>query len=223
MRPSGKEGFGYLVKFEAEITGDGTTALAQDGFYWITKKAETASAFPASSPEGEDVGVDDFVYLKSGTVLAAGDAVKPMTLEFLGFCRDIDTTSQKQKFDDTTQADVRAGIKSYTESALSEVTGSISGYYETDSQAQELVERRFRAIIKDEGGTVTRLPTIGGVFHFMLSLRETSTVGELEVWEYKPMIIDQLTQKKPLEGLQEFNFNYTIDGKHHPAVYKRRI
>ena len=79
-------------------------------------------------------------------------------------------------------------------------------------------------IIADDGaGAITRKPIRTGVWHFMMSRRETTEVGEVEVWEYKPMIVEQLTQRKPLEGTQEFNFNYTIDGKSHPAVYKRTI
>lgn len=225
MRPGGKEGFGYKVTFGAEIEGDDTTALTE-GWYQVVAKAET-SALPskdAGIEGGEDIGPGDIFYGTSDITPATGDKVKPITLTFLSFVKDIEKSASKQKFDDTTQEDVKSGVKSFTESALSEATGSISGYYETGSEAQEEIEGRFSVIIADDGaGAITRKPIRTGVWHFMMSRRETTEVGEVEVWEYKPMIVEQLTQRKPLEGTQEFNFNYTIDGKSHPAVYKRTI
>lgn len=226
MRPGGKEGFGYKVAFGAQIEGDGTTPLTA-GFYQVVERAEEASGLPAKDAgveDGQDIGPGDIFYGTSEITPATGDTVKPMTLTFLSFVKDIEKSSSKQKFDDTTQEDVKSGIKSFTESALSETTGSISGYYETGSEAQEEIEGRFAVIISDDGaGNVTRKPVKTGVWPFMMSRRETTEVGEVEVWEYKPMIIDQLTQRKPLEGTQEFNFNYTVDGKSHPAVFKRVI
>lgn len=228
MRPGGKEGYGYQVELGVEIIGAvGGTPLPKAGFYWVTGRAPAASGLPAKDAlltDGADIGVDDFFWGEVEVSLVEGDKVKPMNLTFLGFCRDIDGSSSKQKFEDTTQADVKSGSKSFTESALSETTGSVSGYYETGSPAQEEIERRFKVVIThDAAGKVTRRPLLGGVWPFMLSRRETSEVGEVEIWEYKPMIVDSLSQKKPLEGNQEFNFNYTIDGKAHPAVYKRTI
>ncbi len=225
MRPGGKEGKAYTVAFGVEIVGDALAALPADGFYMVTARA-VASALPDKDPAivgGADIGVNDFFWGTTDLVPAVGDKVKRMTLTALGFAKDVQGQSSKQKFDDTTQEDVAAGVKSFTESVLSESTGSISGYYETDSPAQEEIERRFRVVIHQEGAYVTRKSILSGVWPFMLSRRETTEVGEIEVWEYKPLIVDQLTNGKPLEGVQEFNFNYTVDGKSHPAVFKRKV
>lgn len=225
MRPGGKEGFGYKVSFGTQIEGDGTTPLSA-GFYQVVARASGSSTLPTKDTGidgGEDIGEGDIFYGTSDITPASGDIVKPMTLTFLSFVKDIEKSASKQKFDDTTQEDVRSGVKSFTESALSETTGSISGYYETGSEAQEEIENRFAVIISDDGTNITRKPIKTGVWPFMMSRRETTEVGEIEVWEYKPLIVEQLTQRKPLEGTQEFNFNYTVDGKSHPAVYKRTI
>ncbi len=225
MRPGGKEGFGYKVAFGTEIVGNDTDTLGTAGFYQITAKAESSN-FPSKDSGidgGQDLAVNDIFYDDGTLVMADGDKTIPITLTLLGFAKDVEGQSSKQKHEDTTQEDVKDGYRSYSESALSESTGSVSGYYETNSDAQEEIENHFKVIIKDDGTNITRKPVKTGIFPFMLSRRETTETGEIEVWEYKPMIVDQLTQRKPMDGTQEFNFNYTVDGKSHPRTYKRTV
>jgi hypothetical protein len=61
------------------------------------------------------------------------------------------------------------------------------------------------------------------IFLIMLSRRETTEVGEMEIWEYKPSIVDSLSKKKPMDGSQEFSFNYTVVGNQYPFVYRRKV
>ena len=224
MRPGGKEGFAYDMDLGAEIAEAG--ALPADGFYLITGKAAEGSGLPSKDSgitDGEELTVGDIFHGTTSVVLVAGDKVKPYTLTMLGFVSDVSQTKSKNKTENTTQTDVKNGTRSYVEGALSEKTGSMSGYYDVGSASQEKVERRFDVVVKDDGTHITRCPRISGVWPIMLSRRETSEVGEMEVWEYMPLLVDQLTQSKPMDGNQEFSFNYTIDGKGSPFVYKRTI
>ena len=224
MRPGGKEGFIYEIEPETEIKTAG--ALPKDGFYKITGIAAAGSGIPRKDSavvNGEDLGIGDIFYGTTDITLVAGDSVIPWNLNMLCFASDNSETKSKSKTENTTQCDVKNGTRSYAEGALSEKTGNINGQYETNSPAQERIERRFDVIVKDDGEHITRLPMLKGIWPLMLSRRETDEVGEIEVWEYIPAIIDQIQQDKPMDGTQPFNFNYTIDGKEKPFVYKRKI
>lgn len=224
MRPGGKEGFLYGMTFGAEISAAG--ALPAAGFYLITGKAAEGSGIPAADSaitDGSALGVGHIFYGKTTHTLVSGDKVKPITLTLLCFASDNSETKSKSKTENTTQCDVKNGTRSYVEGALAEKTGSISGYYEVGSAAQEEIERRFDVVVRDDGTKITRLAIKKGIWPLMLSRRETTEVGEEEVWEYMPCIIDQVTQTKPMDGNQEFSCNYTIDGKENPFVYKRKI
>jgi len=222
MRPGGKEGFGYSVAFGPAIT---TGDLTKGEMYQVLTVGET-TALPVKDSaiaDGESLGPHDIFIAPSAITLATGDSVRLMTRTFLTFMKDDEDSNSKSKFEDSTQDDVKQGVKSFQESALSESTGSISGFYETESPEQEEIERRFRIIIKDDGTKITKLPVKTGIWNFLLSRRETAEAGEVEIWEYKPILVDQLTRKKPVEGTQEFSFTYTVDGKSHPRIYKRVV
>lgn len=227
MKPSGKDGFGYSVAFGATINGaGGGTTIVADGFYLIVARAPAASGLPvkdAGIADGDDPGVGDLCYLTTDDTLVVGDSVKLLTLTLIGWMTDDEQSASKQVIDNSTQENVRNGVKGYAEGAFVEKTGSLTGQYDVGSASQELIERRFGAVIKDDGTNVTKLALVSGPFHFMLSRRETSEVGEVEVWEYKPVIPTQLTQRKPMDGTQEFNMSYTVDGNYKPATYKRTI
>jgi len=213
MRPGGKEGFIYEAEFGVEITTIG--ALPDECFYKITAKAETGSGLPAALPVGY------WFYNKPAVTLVEGDAVKPVTITKLTFARDDEDSSSREKFDDTVQVDA---VKSFSLGKSTEKSGSINGYFETGSDAQKRIENHFSEIIEDDGaGAVTMSGIDSDIFHILLSRRETTEVGEVEIWEYKPSIVDSLSKKKPMDGAQEFSFNYTVDGKQYPFVYRRTV
>ncbi len=224
MRPGGQEGFAYGMTFGAEISAAG--ALSANGFYLITGKAAEGSGLPAKDPtisDGLAIGVGHMFYGRTSHVLVSGDKVKPITLSLLSFATNISNTKSKSKAENTTQSDVYNGTRSYAEGALSEKTGSLGGYYEVGDAMQEEIERRFDVVVRDDGTYITRLAIKKGIWPIMFSRRETTEVGEIEVWEYMPLLVDQISQTKPMDGPQEFSFNYTIDGKENPFVYKREI
>ena len=226
MRPGGKEGKSYHVTLGPEIVGDGVATVGEAGIYQVLAIGEP-TALPGKEDDivgGVTLGVGDILFLSAVFAPAAGDTVRLFGLTKLGFARDVDTSRSRQKFDNSTQEDVERGVKAFVVSNLTETTGSVSGYLDVDSAAQRELEAFFGSVLEqDAAGKVTRRPTNPGLFHFLLSRRESTEVGEVEVWEYKPMIVDQLQQKKPLEGVQEFNFNYTVDGAAHPAVLRRVV
>lgn len=227
MKPAGKDGFGYEVTFGAAIPGTAQgAAVPGRGFYMIVARAAAGSVLPAhdaSLAGGAALGPGDFCWLEGTELLPLGDSVRRMTIDLIGWMTDDEQSASKQVFDQSTAENARRGVKAYAEGAFVEKTGSLTGQYDVGSPSQEMIERRFGAVIKDDGTLVTRLPIVSGPFHLILSRRETSEVGEMEVWEYKPCILTQLTQRKPMDGTQEFNCSYTVDGNYKPAVYKRRI
>lgn len=226
MKPSGKDGFGYELTFGTAIVGSGEgVPITVAGLYKVVTRAASASGLPGknSSLDGADTSAGDLIYLDTSISLEVGDSVLPITRSLIGWMNDDDQTGSKQVFDQSTQENVANGVKAYAEGAFVEKTGSLTGQYDVGSASQELIERRFGAVIKDDGTNVTKLPVVSGPFHLLISRRETSETGEVEVLEYKPIIPTQLSQKKPMDGTQEFNISYTVDGNYKPVVYKRTI
>jgi len=213
MRPGGKDGYIYGMTFGAQVIEAGSLTAGE--WYRIDAKG-AATTLPSALEVGEG-----FICPAAGIVLAADDKATPITISKLAFVTDDEDSSSKQKYEDTVQVDE---VRSYQQGKKPEITGSVSGYYETDSAEAEEIENKFKVIIKDDGaGNITRKVLDGNEFHTMISRRETTEVGETEVWEYKPMIVDQLSQGKPMDGNQPFKFNYTINGKFKPFVYKRVV
>jgi len=226
MRPTGKEGFLYGVKFGAALTGGSGVVVPGDGFYRIKSRAASGSGIPENNPlieRGQALGPGDFYFALQGQKLADGDALIPMTLKKLSFTTDVSAAAQGQSIDVTTQIDVETGSRAYAPSAFKERSGSINGLVDTDSEEQRELLNEFSAVIVDDGGYVTRLPSETDVHHFMLSRRETNTEGEVEVWEYFPVIVESFQMDKPVDGACPFNFNYKVDGKSRPAIVYRTV
>jgi hypothetical protein len=226
MRPTGKEGFLYGVKFGALLIGGEADEVPEDGWYKIRSRAAAGSGIPGKDPSlirGEALKAGDFYFAKKGQPLAAGDSLVPMRLKKLSFTTDVSAAAQGQAIDVSTQIDVESGARAFEPSAFKERSGSINGQVDTDSEEQRELINEFNAVIVDNGSSVTRLPAKTGVHHFMLSRRETITEGEVEVWEYFPIIVESFQMDKPIDGVCPFNFNYKVDGKNGPGIYYRMI
>ena len=131
---------------------------------------------------------------------------------------DVSNSRNGNKTDITTQENVESGVREYTVSPFTEGSGTINGMVETDSPAQRTLLNQFSLIAEDDGEHVTVYPAKQRKQEFMLSRRETETVGETAMWEYFPITVDSLTMDKPLDGAQNFNFNYSLDGGSNPGV-----
>ena len=226
MRPTGKEGFLYGVKFGQPIAGGDGAEIPHDGFYKILGRAPAGSGIPDRDPSivrGETLKPGNFYYARKGQPLEEGDAVIFMDKKKLAFTTDVSASAQGQAIDVSTQIDVEGGARAYEPSAFKERSGSINGQVDTDSGEQRELINEFSAVIVDDGEYVTRLPSKTGVHHFMLFRRETIAAGEVEVWEYFPIIVESFQMDKPVDGVQTFNFNYRVDGKSGPGIYYRKV
>jgi hypothetical protein len=213
-RLSGSKNYLYLGELGTEVVGNGATPLSGEKFFKITAKGG-ASTFPATSVVG------DVVYNKPAITPATGDKAKPVTLTKLGFVTNVPQGASKEKFEDTVQSD---DVKSFSESDKSEITGNVDGYFVAEAAKLADILNRFFRVVSDNGaGAVTYAPTTVGTFHFFLGRNETVVVGEIEIMEYMPSIVDSLTVDKPMDGKQTFGFGYTVVGAERPSIYNRTI
>ena len=150
--------------------------------------------------------------------LATGDSVIPLELALIGFVKDVSNQKQGSSFDVSTQENLESGIREWITGAFTDSNGTINGTFETDSDAQRELLNQFEEISVDDGTHITRLPAKQRNLDFMMSRRETDIPGETAVWEHFPVIVESVQMDKPLDGEQNFNFNYKVDGGNNPGV-----
>lgn len=226
MRVTGKDGFLYSVRFGEPLVGGADVRITEAGFYKIKSKAATSSGIPSKNPadtDAVDLGVDMVYWAKAGQTLAEGDAVVPLKLTKISFVTDVSDSSQSTSHDVTTQADIDTGLRAYVPGAFKERTGSISGYVDTGSEEQRELLKEYRMVAVDDGTNVSVYKSTTAVHHYMLSRAETVPEGDMEMWEYFPVITEQLQMDKPMDGTQPFNFNYRVDGSSGPmTIFKQK-
>ena len=227
MKPGGKDGKLYKIAEGEAVTGGASVTLADSGFYKIKSVASSDSSLPTpdTSKSGyRKIRPGDVVWLWKGQALAAGDAVIPLTLTLISFVTDVSNSRNGGKTDITTQENVEVGIREYTVSPFSEGSGTINGMVDVDSEAQKELLSQFSAITEeDDDGHITVYKATQRKQDYMLSRRETETVGEIAMWEHFPVTVDSLTMDKPLDGAQNFNFNYSLDGGNNPGVIYYKV
>ena len=226
MKPGGKDGKLYKIKDETVVTGGENVTLAESGFYRIKSIASEGSSRPlpdANITGGKGLRAGQVIHLWKGQELAAGDAVTPLSLTLIGFVKDVSNSRQGQSYDVSTQENLESGVREYITSAFTEGSGTINGTFETDSDAQRELLNQFAEITVDDGTNITRLPAKQTKQDYMMSRRETEIVGETAVWEHFPVTVESVTMDKPLDGEQNFNFNYKIDGGNFPGVIYYKV
>ena len=229
MKPGGKDGKLYEISEGAAITGvagETPTTLAKSGFYKIKSVASSNSSLP--QPDTTKAGYrglrsGDYVHLWAGQELAAGDAVIPLDLTLISFVTDVSNSRNGNKTDITTQENVEGGIREYTVSPFSEGSGTINGMVETDSEAQRKLLNQFSQIVEQDDTHITVFKATQRKQDYMLSRRETEIPGETAMWEHFPVTVDSLTMDKPLDGAQNFNFNYSLDGGNNPCTIYYKV
>lgn len=227
MKPGGKDGKLYKIAEGTAITGGANVTLTASGFYRIKSIASSDSSLP--TPDTSKAGYraikpGDVVWLWKNQALATGDAVFPLTLTLISFVTDVSNSRNGNKTDITTQENVEVGIREYTVSPFSEGSGTINGMVDVDSEAQKELLNQFSAITEeDDDGHITVYKATQRKQDYMLSRRETETVGEIAMWEHFPVTVDSLTMDKPLDGAQNFNFNYSLDGGNNPGVIYYKV
>ncbi len=228
MKPGGKDGKLYKIKQEAAIAGGSEVTLSTSGFYRIKSVASSGSAFPQPSTEDAAKGArplkaGDVAHLWKGQALAEGDAVYPLTLTLIGFVKDVQNSRQGQTYDVSTQENLESGVREYTTSAFTEGSGTINGTFETDSDAQRELLNQFAAVSVDDGEHYAVFPAKQTQQDYMMSRRETDIVGETAVWEHFPVTVESISCDKPLDGEQNFNFNYKLDGGNNPGIIYYKV
>ena len=221
MRATGKDGFLYSVRFGEPIVGGADVTVETSGFFKIKSKAAAGSGIPSKNPtdiDAVDLSADMIYFARAGQTLAEGDVIIPMELRKISFVTDVSDSSQSTSHDVTTQADVDTGLRAYVPGAFKERTGSINGYVDTGSDEQRELLKEYRMVSVDDGTNVSVWQSKTAVHHFMLSRAEKVPEGDLELWEYFPVITEQLQMDKPLDGTQPFNFNYRVDGSSKPMT-----
>ena len=230
MKPGGKDGKLYKIAEGTAIAGvseQNPVTLTKSGFYKIKSIASSSSSLP--TPDTSKAGYraikpGDIVWLWKNQPLADGDAVYPLTLTLISFVTDVSNSRNGNKTDITTQENVEVGIREYTVSPFSEGSGTINGMVDVDSEAQKELLNQFSAITEeDDVGHITVYKATQRKQDYMLSRRETDTVGEIAMWEHFPVTVDSLTMDKPLDGAQNFNFNYSLDGGNNPGVIYYKV
>ena len=223
MKPGGKDGKLYKIAEGAAVTGGESVTLSASGFYRIKSVASSSSSLP--QPSSDDIAKGaralkpgDVAHLWAGQALAAGDAVIPLNLTLIGFVKDVQNSRQGQSYDVSTQENLDSGVREYITGAFTEGSGTINGTFETDSKAQRELLNQFSQISVDNGTNYAVFPAKQTKQDYMMSRRETETPGETAVWEHFPVTVESVACDKPLDGEQNFNFNYKIDGGNHPGV-----
>lgn len=228
IKIDGQDGkFGFVTK-GAEL--DNASAAYAGGFAQITAKG-AASYFDTLKDDtiegGEALEVGDIVYLPSwseaGSVLTAGDTCVPLTVDFDGssWVTDRGRSASRDLADNTSQGDIAASKRSFREGGLQNDTGSISGYYADGAAIQREIDSHFTIRIIDDGTKKTKVPVKSGSFLTAFCYRETSTVGETEIWIFREMYIQSIDDTgSPMNGNVPFNFSYTTSWK---RQYERTI
>jgi hypothetical protein len=210
-RVGGSKNYLWFGTRGAEVT---TGSLVIGTWYKITAIASSASTLPVTALVG------DVFKCNAALTLGTGDKVIPFTLEKVAFCTNVPNSSSKEKFENTVQID---DVKSYVEGDKSEKSGTINGYFVVPDDLVKKIQKRFNRVVDYAGGTVTFSATEVGVLDFFLGRNETTTVGDVEVFEYLPSIVESLEMEKPMDGAQTFNFGYTVVGGERPSTHYRPI
>ena len=222
MKAGGKDGKLYKIHDGAAISGGEGVSLEESGFYRI-KSVGTTTAFPQPSAADLAKGArplkaGDVAHFWEGQELAAGDAVIPLTLRLIGFVKDVSNSKTGQTYDVSTQENLDSGVREYITGAFTESSGTVNGVVETDSDEQRELLNQFSAIAVSSGENYAVFPAKQTKQDYMMSRRETEIPGETAVWEHFPVTVESVQMDKPLDGEQNFNFNYKIDGGNHPGV-----
>ncbi|WP_147615878.1 hypothetical protein [Treponema pectinovorum] len=226
MKPGGKDGKLYAITEKAAIEGDGSTSLTASGFYKIKGIAQTGSKLPqpdSSISGAKGLKAGQVVHLWKGQRLAAGDSLIPLELTLVSFVKDISNSRNGTTYDVSTQENLESGVREFITGAFTEGSGTINGTFETESEGQRILLNQFAELSIDDGTHITRLPAKSSKIDYMMSRRETEIVGETAVWEHFPVTVESITMDKPLDGEQNFNFNYKIDGGNHPGLIYYKV
>lgn len=227
MKPGGKDGKLYKITSETLVEGGTSVTLSKSGFYRIKSVAASTSLPQPSSAQiakgARALAAGDVCHLWKGQALADGDDVALLNFTLIGFVKDVSNSKQGTSYDVSTQENLDSGLREWITGAFTDASGTINGTFETDSEAQRELMNQFESIQEDDGTNLAVYPAMQKNQDYLMSRRETTTVGETAVWEHFPVVVESITTDKPLDGEQNFNFNYKVDGGNHPGMIYYKV
>lgn len=205
---SGKQAVLFNATKGATITGDGTTPLAVNSWFYVVKTAGTSTlpvdaGYVFKSPD-----------LANQITPAVGDDVQLITLTKV--CKVDASFSAETGTIDTTD-DCSDGYNQMITDGFTTISGSAGGFIkfnETDDSlviTQKDYLNRFFTVVEDDGEGVY---TITGkddsdVLLFILKNSDSTATGRKQVWLIVPAILTSNTLDNPLKGVQNFDFAWT--------------
>lgn len=217
MKVSSKEGrSGFFKDTGEELTS--STASFKGGWCFITKKG-TTSYFDSAVDEGIEGGkaleVGCPVYIPpfsqaEDNPLEEGDEVEVFEMSVSCWTTDRNYSPSEGEVDVTSQCDEIAGKRDLRPDGNISESGSVNGYYETESEMIDIMSSFFAPVITDSNGklTLSSPPKDKTLWTFLL-LRETDTVGEIEKTIIRKQKISGLILGSSQSGYFSFNYNYT--------------
>lgn len=216
MKANYSEGRSGFFKKKTALTKD--SANFGGGFCLITAKGASSyfDTIKDDSVEGGKALEKDMpVYLEAwnsqeSCPLKEGDEVIPLEMAMSCWTTDCPVSYSEGSIDRTSQCDLVQGIKDITGDGVVTESGSISGYYESESEMQRFIEDNFIPKIVDEDDKKTFVPmnTKKRYLHWFKT-RETTVAGEVETTLIREMLISGFSAGQPTSGAVPFNFSYT--------------
>ena len=216
MKVNYSEGRSGFFKKGAVLTKQ--SASFGGGFCLITAKG-ASSYFDTIKDEalegGKALEKDMPVYLEAWNSqetcpLKEGDEVIPLEMAMSCWTTDCPVSYSEGSIDRTSQCDLVQGIKDIVGDGVVTESGSISGYYESESEMQRFIEDNFISKIVDEDNkkTFVSMNKEKRYLHWFKT-RETTVAGEVETTLIREMLISGFSAGQPTSGAVPFNFSYT--------------
>lgn len=217
MKVSSKEGrSGFFKSTGEELTS--TTATFKGGWCIITGKGASSffdTAVDDSIEGGMPLDVGCPVYIKAFTQvndnpLEEGDTVEAYEPSVSCWTTDRNYSPSEGEVDVTSQCDEIRGKRDVRPDGNITESGTVNGYYETDSEMIDVMSSFFSPVITDKDGkyTLSNPPKDKTLWTFLI-VRETDTVGEVEKTIIRKQKISGLTLGSSQSGYFSFNYNYS--------------
>lgn len=189
------------------------------GGFCLIKQKGASSYFDtikdASIEGGKALEKDMPVYLEAwnsqeACPLKEGDEVIPLEMAMSCWTTDCPASYSEGAIDRTSQCNIVQGVKDITGDGVVSESGSISGFYETDSEMQRFIEDNFVPSIVDNGTKKTYVPIKKDKKYLhWFKTRETTESGEVETTLIRDMLISGFSAGQPSSGAVPFNYSYT--------------
>lgn len=208
-KKSGKKAIVFDMQIGSLIEGDGITALADNAWFRINKKAAAGTTLPLL--------VDSvFKTPDSGNAITpiVDDDVYPLTL--VQICKaDASVANEKGTIGITD--DCSNGYNENVPDGFTDISGDISAFMRFLSPGgglnvtQKAFLNKFYDNVDDDGaGVYTRTEkNDDDILIAILQDNKQIAVGTIQAWLLVPAILGSLTTDKPLKGGQNFDMSWT--------------